>query len=88
MSLQHSLEVIVNVRGMPNGQRLTDDARKEGFKASFQVHALAARLEDRQLATQIRAWLDTGFDDGDVMRGALHPIQEKLGEQFRALYSA
>ncbi|MFD4813618.1 hypothetical protein ACFWNK_35075 [Streptomyces sp. NPDC058417] len=48
---------------------------------------MIARLEDRQLAADARAWIDGSFENDDVMTDALRPIQERLGDLLRTLYT-
>ena len=55
--------------------------------STIQMHALLARLEDRQLASEAREWTDRTFENDAAMSAALRPIQERLGDHLRALYA-
>lgn len=87
MDLPRALEIYANIRRLPRGARLTDEARQEGLTSTIQMHALLARLEDRQLASDTRDWTDDTFENDDAMAAALLPIQERLGDHLRALYA-
>ncbi|MCX5419940.1 hypothetical protein [Streptomyces sp. NBC_00078] len=87
MDLQRALEVYANIRRVPRTTRLSDEARREGMASTIQMHALLARLEDRQLASDAREWTDRTFENDAAMSAALRPIQERLGDHLRALYA-
>jgi len=87
MDLQRALEVYANIRRLPTSVRLSDEARQEGMTSTIQMHALLARLEDRQLASEAREWTDRTFENDAAMSAALRPIQERLGDHLRALYA-
>ncbi|WP_405939911.1 hypothetical protein OG338_27525 [Streptomyces sp. NBC_00726] len=87
IDLQRALEVYANIRRLPRGTRLSDEARQEGMTSTIQMHALLARLDDRQLASDARDWLDRTYENEDAMAAALRSVQERLGDRLRALYA-
>ncbi|MFJ2209346.1 hypothetical protein [Streptomyces microflavus] len=87
VELQEMLELVANTRGDRGPRfRLRDSIAEEAASAATKLYGRIARLEDRQLAADIHAWLDATHANTEALLAGMRSLQERLGDQLRATH--
>ncbi|MER8083832.1 hypothetical protein ABTZ57_01385 [Streptomyces sp. NPDC094048] len=85
--LQEILELVASTMvPLNSGTRLRESIAEDAAQATRRMHSRIARLEDRQLAADITAWIDGSHESARAMTAGMQALQARLGEQLRATH--
>jgi hypothetical protein len=86
IELQESLELIATTAQPPGpARRMRDSVADEAARAVTKMHSRLARLEDQQLVTDIRSWLDSAMHTEERL-ASMNTLQARLGAFLRTTH--
>ncbi|MFE2377355.1 hypothetical protein [Streptomyces sp. NPDC059398] len=86
MEIQQALEGVMAANVPARGRTLSPEFRAAATQSALHLHALIARLENRELATSVHEWLGA-HQNAEAARTALDALQDRLSHHLRGLYA-
>ncbi|WP_328881795.1 hypothetical protein [Streptomyces sp. NBC_00299] len=86
IEIQHGLEAVMAANVPSRGRSLSTEFRAAATQSALHLNAHIARLEDRELAASVQAWLGA-HTSAEAAQTALDDLQDRLSRYLRSLYS-